>query len=130
MVRPAKPADVPAMLTLIRELAAYEREPDAVTMTAEQLSDALFRSHPHLFGHVVEVDGAVVGLALWFLNFSTWEGTHGVYLEDLYVVPSMRGNGAGVTVRPLPNSSKTPLSTGSIAAKTSSCVTKLISKSS
>ena len=94
MVRPAKPADVPAMLTLIRELAAYEREPDAVTMTAEQLSDALFRSHPHLFGHVVEVDGAVVGLALWFLNFNL--GGHArVYLEDLYVVPSMRGNGAG-----------------------------------
>jgi GNAT superfamily N-acetyltransferase len=95
LVRPAKPADVPAMLALVRELAAYEREPDAVSMTQEQLSDALFRRHPHLFGHVAESDGSVVGLALWFLNFSTWEGTHGVYLEDLYVMPSMRGQGAG-----------------------------------
>jgi GNAT superfamily N-acetyltransferase len=95
LVRPAKPADVPAMLALIRELAAYEREPDAVSMTQEQLSDALFRRHPHLFGHVAESDGSVVGLALWFLNFTTWEGTHGVYVEDLYVVPSMRGQGAG-----------------------------------
>ncbi len=95
LVRPAKPADVPAMLALIRELAAYEREPDAVSMTQEQLSDALFRRHPHVFGHVAESDGSVFGLALWFLNFSTWEGTHGVYLEDVYVVPSMRGQGAG-----------------------------------
>lgn len=95
LVRRAKPSDVPTMMRLIRELAEYEREPDAVTMTEAQLADALFTAAPHLFAHVVEVDGQVIGTALWFLNFSTWQGRHGVYLEDLYVTPAARGNGAG-----------------------------------
>src|SRR3712207_3169916 len=65
-------------------------------MTEEQLSAALFGDAPKLFGHVaVADDGAVVGMALWFLNFSTWRGTHGVYLEDLYVQPRHRGTGLG-----------------------------------
>ncbi len=94
-VREVIPDDVPTLLRFIHELAEYEREPDAVKATPEQLRDALFCAHPHLFGHVAEHDGQVVGMALWLLNFSTWEGTHGIYLEDLYVTPAARGHGCG-----------------------------------
>jgi GNAT superfamily N-acetyltransferase len=95
LVRPASPADVPTILGFITELAEYEREPDAVKATEASLHAALFATEPHVFAHVVEVGDEVVGMALWFLNFSTWEGAHGVYLEDLYVSPAMRGQGAG-----------------------------------
>ena len=94
-VRPVTPADVPTLVRFIRELAEYEREPDAVKVSEQQLHDALFTATPHLFGHVVTNADGVVGMALWFLNYSTWEGTHGVYLEDLYVTPAARGSGAG-----------------------------------
>ena len=94
-VRPVIPADVPTLVGFIRELAEYEREPDAVKITETQLYEVLFCTQPHLFGHVAQVNGEVVGMALWFLNFSTWEGVHGVYLEDLYVTPAARGSGAG-----------------------------------
>jgi GNAT superfamily N-acetyltransferase len=94
-VRAVQPTDIPTLIRFIHELAEYEREPDAVHLTAEQLESALFAQRPHLFGHVAELDEQVVGMALWFLNFSTWEGTHGVYLEDLYVTPSARGHGCG-----------------------------------
>ncbi|MBK6763538.1 MAG: GNAT family N-acetyltransferase [Micrococcales bacterium] len=94
-VRPTIPADVPSLLRFIGELAEYEREPDAVRTTAAQLQEVLFAETPHVFAHVVEIDDEVVGMAIWFLNFSTWEGTHGVYLEDLYVTPQARGHGAG-----------------------------------
>lgn len=94
-VRPVTPADVPTLVRFIRELAEYEREPDAVKVSEQQLHDALFTANPHLFGHVVTNAEGVVGMALWFLNYSTWEGTHGVYLEDLYVTPAARGSGAG-----------------------------------
>lgn len=94
-IRAAQPGDVPALIGFIHELAEYEREPDAVHITSGQLASALFGSRPHLFGHVAEQDGLVVGMALWFLNFSTWEGVHGVYVEDLYVTPAARGLGAG-----------------------------------
>ena len=94
-VRPIAPDDVAAVVGLVRELAAYEKAPDEARMTEEQLSAALFGDSPALFGHVAEVGGQVVGTALWFLNFSTWRGTHGVYLEDLYVQPQHRGSGLG-----------------------------------
>ncbi len=94
-VRPTIPADIPSLLRFIGELAEYEREPDAVRTTAPQLREVLFAETPHVFAHVVEIDDEVVGMAIWFLNFSTWEGTHGVYLEDLYVTPQARGHGAG-----------------------------------
>jgi GNAT superfamily N-acetyltransferase len=96
-VRPVRPDDVPAVLGLVRELAAYEKAEHEALMTAEQLHGALFGDSPALFGHVALADGsdAVVGLALWFLNFSTWRGTHGIYLEDLYVSPAARGTGLG-----------------------------------
>lgn len=95
MIRPATPADVPVVLSLIRELATYEREPDAVVATEEGLRSALFCDRPAVFCHVAEADGEVVGFALWFLNFSTWLGRHGLYLEDLFVSPAHRGTGLG-----------------------------------
>jgi GNAT superfamily N-acetyltransferase len=94
-VRPIRPDDVPAVVGLVRELAEYEKAAHEVRLTEEQLSESLFGEHPALFGHVAERDGAVVGTALWFLNFSTWRGTHGIYLEDLYVQPQHRGSGLG-----------------------------------
>jgi GNAT superfamily N-acetyltransferase len=94
-VRPAAPADVPRLSELIRELAEYERSADQVVATAEDLHAALFASQPALFGHVAQDAGRVVGFALWFINYSTWVGRHGIYLEDLYVTPEMRGRGAG-----------------------------------
>ena len=94
-VRPIRPADVPAVVGLVRELADYERALSEVHLTEEQLRSSLFGESPALFGHVAEDDGRVVGVALWFLNFSTWRGTHGIYLEDLYVQPGHRGRGLG-----------------------------------
>ena len=94
-VRPIRPDDVPAVVGLVRELAEYERALHEVRLTEEQLTASLFGEHPALFGHVAEMDGAVVGMALWFLNFSTWRGKHGIYLEDLYVQPRHRGAGLG-----------------------------------
>ena len=93
-IREIRPDDVPAVVGLVRELAEYEKALDEVRLTEEQLTAALFGDSPALFGHVaVAGDGAVVGTALWFLNFSTWRGTHGIYLEDLYVQPAHRGTG-------------------------------------
>ena len=84
----------------MHELADYERAAEHCLLTAAQLHAALFGPAPALFGHVAEVAdedgrGAVVGCALWFLNFSTWRGVHGLYLEDLYVQPAHRGAGIG-----------------------------------
>ncbi|MFW5416623.1 GNAT family N-acetyltransferase [Nocardiopsis sp. CNT-189] len=95
MIRPARPDDVPAILELIRALAAYEREPDAVEATEQDLEQALFGEDPSVFAHIAEDAGEPVGFALWFVNFSTWTGRHGVYLEDLFVLPEMRGRGYG-----------------------------------
>jgi GNAT superfamily N-acetyltransferase len=94
-VRPIRPDDVPAVVALVRELADYEKALHEVRLTEEQLHDRLFGEAPALFGHVATADGEVVGMALWFLNFSTWRGTHGIYLEDLYVQPAHRGTGLG-----------------------------------
>ena len=95
-VRRIRPDDVPAVVALVRELADYEKALHEVRLTDEQLHERLFGEAPALFGHVAAADdGDVVGMALWFLNFSTWRGTHGVYLEDLYVQPAHRGTGLG-----------------------------------
>jgi GNAT superfamily N-acetyltransferase len=99
-VRPIRPDDVPAVVGLVRELAEYEKAAHEVRLTDSQLHDRLFGEAPALFGHVAVADdgvarGEVVGMALWFLNFSTWRGTHGIYLEDLYVQPAHRGTGLG-----------------------------------
>lgn len=94
-VRRVRPADVPAVLELVGELAEYERLSHECRMTAEQLHGALFGPEPALFGHVGEAAGRVAGFALWFRNFSTFRGTHGIYLEDLYVCREHRGTGLG-----------------------------------
>ena len=102
MIRSAKPSDVPAIHAMIRELAAYERAPQEAKATEEQLREALFGAQPAVFALIAEETAArageaavAVGFALWFRNFSTWTGTHGVYLEDLYVTPRARGGGHG-----------------------------------
>jgi GNAT superfamily N-acetyltransferase len=94
-IRSAHRADVPAIVAMVHELATFERAPDECHLTTGQLAAALFADHPALFGHVAEADGELVGMALWFLNFSTWRGVHGIYLEDLYVRPTARGAGVG-----------------------------------
>jgi GNAT superfamily N-acetyltransferase len=94
-VRPARPGDVAAMAALVRLLADYERSLDQVQLQEGQLEEALFGEAPRVFAHVAQRDDAVVGMAVWFVNYSTWTGRHGIYLEDLVVVPSARGGGAG-----------------------------------
>ena len=93
-VRRVQPHDLEPVVAMVHELAAYERAPDQCHLTVEHLDAALFGPSPALFGHVAEDAGAVVGSALWFLNFSTWDGVHGIYLEDLYVRASA-GGGVG-----------------------------------
>lgn len=94
-IRQVEPADVPRICQLVGDLAEYERAADQAQMTDSQLDDALFGGQPSLFGQVAEVDGVVVGFAVWFRNFSTWRGRHGIYLEDLFVAPEHRGSGIG-----------------------------------
>lgn len=94
-IRAVEERDVDAVVGLVHELAEYERAAEHCLLTAGQLRAALFGPAPALFGHVAELDGGVVGCALWFLNFSTWRGVHGLYLEDLYVQPAHRGSGIG-----------------------------------
>ena len=104
IIRPAVPADVSRIHALICELADYERAPDAVVASPDDLARALFdgsdtpAGKPALYAHVAEVDGEVVGMAVWFLNYSTWRGTHGIYLEDLYVTPEHRHAGIGTAL--------------------------------
>jgi GNAT superfamily N-acetyltransferase len=95
-LREAEPRDVPSIGALIRELALYERAPEEAVATDAQLHDAIFGNHSHVHCHIVAVNGEVVAMALWFLNFSTWLGTSGIYLEDLFVRPEHRGNGYGL----------------------------------
>ncbi|GAA2752254.1 MULTISPECIES: GNAT family N-acetyltransferase [Kitasatospora] len=97
MIRTATATDVPAIHAMIRELAEYEKALHEAKATEEQLHDALFGENPAVFGLIAEDDatGESVGFALWFRNFSTWRGTHGIYLEDLYVRPDRRGGGHG-----------------------------------
>ncbi|MFI0900074.1 GNAT family N-acetyltransferase [Streptomyces sp. NPDC020983] len=97
MIRPATPADVPVLHALIRELAEYEKALDEARATEEQLREALFGPDPaaHALIAADDASGEPVGFALWFRNFSTWTGTPGLYLEDLFVRPQARGAGHG-----------------------------------
>jgi GNAT superfamily N-acetyltransferase len=96
-IRRVRPEDVDEVHTMLCELAEYERSLHEVRATADDLRVALFGDRPALFGHVAETpDGSeLAGFALWFLNYSTWDGHHGIYLEDLYVRPQHRGTGLG-----------------------------------
>lgn len=100
--RPARPEDVAEIIAMIRELAEYEKALDSAVATSEQLHDALFGDRPAVYALVVDHPHedagerrALAGFALYFLNFSTWLGKHGVYLEDLYVREAFRGLGYG-----------------------------------
>ena len=95
IVRRAVPGDEPAILRLIHALATFEHQPDAVKATEASLTATLFGAHPQVFAHVAERAGAIVGIAVWFLNYSTWTGRPGLYLEDLHVDEAARGQGAG-----------------------------------
>ncbi len=97
-VRPAVADDVPVLLELVHELAAYEREPDAVEATAAMLHDALFGPAPAATCHVAELDEKVAGFAVWYVTFSTWKGLPGLWLEDLFVRPAGRGAGLGTAL--------------------------------
>lgn len=100
-IRPATVEDVATIRRFIVELAVYEREPDAVLATEDDLASALFGENPRVFGLICErpadraAPAAPLGFAIYFYNFSTWLGKHGIYLEDLYVTPDARGEGAG-----------------------------------
>jgi GNAT superfamily N-acetyltransferase len=95
-IQPVRPEDVPAVVSMVYELAEFEKARDECHLTEEQLHAALFGPNPALFGHVAfDSSGEPIGMMLWFLNYSTWEGLHGIYLEDLYVRPHARGTGLG-----------------------------------
>ena len=94
-VRSAALADAPDILAFIHELADYERMVDQVKITLPQVETMLFCAAPRAFCDMAVMDGETVGFALWFYSFSTFEGHHGLYLEDLYVRPAARGTGAG-----------------------------------
>ena len=98
-IRPATPADIPQILAFIRALATYEREPDAVVATEADLLRDGFGPNPRFYCLIAELQQAChpvpVGFALYFHNYSTWRGHHGIHIEDLFVYPEHRGKGIG-----------------------------------
>jgi GNAT superfamily N-acetyltransferase len=121
LIRAAESADAPVILELIQELAEYEKAPTEVIATVADLEATLFCENPAVFCHLIEEDsddggergsaergvergggrsrdGQVVGMAIWFLNYSTWHGQHGIYLEDLFVREQYRGRGYGIAM--------------------------------
>jgi GNAT superfamily N-acetyltransferase len=94
-IRPARKEEVDIVLQLIHDLAHYEKAPDEVEATEKELLTTIFAEEPRVFCDLVEVDGDIAGMAIWFLNYSTWQGKHGIYLEDLFVKPEFRGRGFG-----------------------------------
>ena len=94
-IRAAREDDAPLIFDLVRELAIYEKLADTVDATADDIATALFGKEPRLFCDIAEWNGEAAGFAVWFLNFSTFRGRHGIYLEDLFVRPAFRGRGLG-----------------------------------
>ncbi len=94
-IRPARKEEVGIVLQLIHDLAHYEKAPNEVEATEKELLATIFIDNPKVFCDVVEVDGEIAGMAIWFLNYSTWQGKHGIYLEDLFIKPEYRGHGYG-----------------------------------
>lgn len=97
-IRFAQKEDAPRILQLIKDLAEYEKTPLEAKATLEQIEETIFGENPVAFCHVAESDGLVVGISIWFLNYSTWIGKPGIYLEDLYVDPAHRGKGYGLAL--------------------------------
>ncbi|KAJ3297746.1 hypothetical protein HK104_000157 [Borealophlyctis nickersoniae] len=97
-IRPATAADVPLILRLIKDLALYEKAPEKVLATEQSLHETLFASQPYAHVVIAVLDGVEAGMALYFFNYSTWEGKPGLYLEDLYVAESARRKGVGVAL--------------------------------
>ena len=101
-IRPAAPADVPAIHRFVRDLAAFEQAPDAVQSTEAMLHDALFGPKPAIEALIAERPGggagAAIGFAIFYSTFSTWTGKRGIWLDDLYVTPEARGSGAGAAL--------------------------------
>ena len=94
-IRPAKRQEVGEVLQLIQDLATYEKAPDQVEASRDDLLNTIFAKEPRVFCDLVEVDGQIAGMAIWFLNYSTWQAKHGIYLEDLYIKPEFRARGYG-----------------------------------
>ncbi len=94
-IRPAKREEVGEVLQLIQDLATYEKAPEQVEASKEDLLNTIFAKEPRVFCDLVEVDGQIAGIAIWFLNYSTWQAKHGIYLEDLYIKPEFRAKGYG-----------------------------------
>ena len=94
-IRRARPDDSAQIFALIRELAEYEKQSHEVEANEAMIADALFSESPRLFCEIAEWNGEAVGFAVWFLNFSTFSGRYGIYLEDLFVRPAFRGKGIG-----------------------------------
>jgi len=94
-IRSARPGDAGLVLAFVRELAEYERLLDAVDATEAMIDAALFAPDARVFCDIAEWDGAPVGFALWFANFSSFRGRHGIYLEDIFVRPAFRRLGIG-----------------------------------
>jgi len=94
-IRPAKSEEVGEVLQLIQDLATYEKAPDQVEASKDDLLNTIFAKDPRVFCDLVEVDGQIAGIAIWFLNYSTWQAKHGIYLEDLYIKPEFRARGYG-----------------------------------
>ncbi len=94
-IRAARPDDSALIFSLVRELADYEKLSDEVDATEEMIAAVLFGEQPRVYCDIAEWDGLAVGFALWFLNYSTFRGRHGIYLEDIFVRPAYRGRGIG-----------------------------------
>jgi GNAT superfamily N-acetyltransferase len=94
-IRSARSEESAVILQLIKDLAEYEKAPDQVEATESDLKATIFGKEPKVFCDVVEIDGEIAGIAIWFLNYSTWQGKHGIYLEDLFIKPEYRGRGYG-----------------------------------
>lgn len=94
-IRRARADEAGLVLSLVRELAIYEKLPHEVEATEADIADALFGANPRLFCDIAEWNDEVAGFAVWFVNYSTFAGRHGIYLEDLFVRPALRGKGIG-----------------------------------
>jgi GNAT superfamily N-acetyltransferase len=94
-IRRARSDEAALVLALVRELADYEKLSHEVVAAETEIAEALFGKNPRLFCDIAEWNGEVAGFAAWFVNFSTFAGRHGIYLEDLFVRPALRGNGIG-----------------------------------